>query len=224
MSTLAATALAEITGLLTSFEKLDLGEKYGEVGCYTPPKPQDKYYPSVYISSKGDGKDFTKIPRKGKATVEYRVRERTVREDEEGEKRHNLTLEIRSFEPTEEAKPADKAAAVKAEMLQAMDQLTQLAAPLGERGRDGAGRFVGNETGGADPQTMKQAYGEPKKKSGLLGPGLAAAALAGGAIAGVRKIRRNWGGPGVPMMDSLKAAGSHAKSSLRKAWAERQVV
>lgn len=50
-------------------------------------------------------------------------------------------------------------------------ELTELSARLdeglaeftvyGERSRDGAGRFVGNETGGADPSSMRQAYGPP---------------------------------------------------------------
>lgn len=216
-----STALAQIGTLLHQFEKLDLGEKIGGSVCEMP-KPREKYYPSVYISSQGEDKDFSKIPRKGKATVEYQVRERSVREDGDGAKRHNITIEIHTFDPIEAKK---KTETLKAEMLAAREHLIELQAPLGERGRDGAGRFVGNETGGADPQTMKQAYGEPKPKQNRLAPGLAAAALVGGGAAlGLAKVRRNWGGPGVPMMDSLKAAGTQARKGLRKAWAERQVV
>jgi hypothetical protein len=49
------------------------------------------------------------------------------------------------------------------------------------RPRDGDGQFVANVTGGADPVTMRQAYGPDPKKSKLLAPGAAAAALAGTA-------------------------------------------
>ena len=49
------------------------------------------------------------------------------------------------------------------------------------RPRNGDGQFVANVTGGADPVTMRQAYGPDPKKSKLLAPGAAAAALAGTA-------------------------------------------
>ena len=49
------------------------------------------------------------------------------------------------------------------------------------RPRDGDWQFVANVTGGADPVTMRQAYGPDQKKSKLLAPGAAAAALAGTA-------------------------------------------
>lgn len=49
------------------------------------------------------------------------------------------------------------------------------------RPRDGDGQFVANVTGGADPVTMRQAYGPDPAKSKLLAPGAAAAALGGSA-------------------------------------------
>lgn len=53
------------------------------------------------------------------------------------------------------------------------------------RPRDGDGQFVANVTGGADPVTMRQAYGPDPKKSKLLAPGAAAAALALAGTAGL---------------------------------------
>jgi hypothetical protein len=60
--------------------------------------------------------------------------------------------------------------------LRKMRQFSEFARP-----RDGDGQFVANVTGGADPVTMRQAYGPDPKKSKLLAPGAAAAALAGTA-------------------------------------------
>lgn len=59
------------------------------------------------------------------------------------------------------------------------------------RPRDGDGQFVANVTGGADPVTMRQAYGPDPKKSKLLLPGAAAAALAGtaGLLGGTQQGR-----------------------------------
>lgn len=62
-------------------------------------------------------------------------------------------------------------------------------APYGERTRDGAGRYIANETGGADPASMRQAYGPPQvvvntgeKPRSSLKPGLIGAALGAGAM------------------------------------------
>jgi hypothetical protein len=54
-----------------------------------------------------------------------------------------------------------------------------------DRTRNGDGQFVGGATGGADPVTMRQAYGDkPKKKNPLLAAGAGAAALAGAGLLG----------------------------------------
>lgn len=57
-----------------------------------------------------------------------------------------------------------------------------------DRTRNGDGQFVGNVTGGADPVTMRQAYGEKPKRS-LLAPGVGAAALAGAGLLGTKSGR-----------------------------------
>lgn len=57
-----------------------------------------------------------------------------------------------------------------------------------DRTRNGDGQFVGNVTGGADPVTMRQAYGEKPKRS-LLAPGVGAAALAGAGLLGTKPGR-----------------------------------
>jgi hypothetical protein len=54
-----------------------------------------------------------------------------------------------------------------------------------DRTRNGDGQFVGGATGGADPVTMRQAYGEkPKKRNPLLAAGAATAALASAGLLG----------------------------------------
>lgn len=57
------------------------------------------------------------------------------------------------------------------------------------RPRDGDGQFVANVTGGADPVTMRQAYGPDPKKSKLLAPGAAAAALGTAGLLGTKAGR-----------------------------------
>lgn len=57
------------------------------------------------------------------------------------------------------------------------------------RPRDGDGQFVANVTGGADPVTMRQAYGPDPKKSRLLAPGAAAAALGMAGLLGTKAGR-----------------------------------
>lgn len=57
------------------------------------------------------------------------------------------------------------------------------------RERNGDGQFVANVTGGADPVTMRQAYGPDPKKSKLLAPAAAAGALATAGLLGTSKGR-----------------------------------
>lgn len=55
---------------------------------------------------------------------------------------------------------------------------------LSDRTRNGDGQFVGNETAGVDPVTMKQAYGGKLKPGGAV-----AALLGGGALLGTKSGR-----------------------------------
>jgi hypothetical protein len=226
--------LEQVHGMLTEFAKIDLGEKYEDrYGCCLPETPKNKvYYPSVYIAGDVGKRDLSTIPEEGKAVVEYRVKERSVREDDSGKKRQTTVLEIRSFEPdkSKDSKGKENAAGESAKLVKELqasmeEVLTRFEAPLGARERDGAGRYVANETGGADPLTMRQAYG-PSNKETLKTAAAAAggALLAGGAARGVRAVRRNYGGPGVPIKESLKAAAGDAKRAWRKRWAGRLAV
>ena len=75
------------------------------------------------------------------------------------------------------------------------------------RPRDGDGQFVANVTGGADPVTMRQAYGEDPKKSKLLVPGAAAAALGtAGLLGGTVKGRSLLAG-GLRKVEGLARSG-----------------
>lgn len=230
-----------LAGCLTQFDKLDLGEKYDDrYGCCGPAKPEKKiWYPTVYMN--GKGQDYSTIPANGKATIEYKVMSRTTSEDEDGKKRHNITLELHTFDPIDGTKDKSKAKGdgiasevdVGGKKDSAAKQLaTEMGAMMGElmtrfgveqvqRERSDAGTFVANETGGADPLTMKQAYG-PKKKT-VLAATAGAAAVGAGAM-GLRAVKKNWGGPGVPLKDSLKAAGSHYGKQAKKALSRWRTV
>lgn len=257
-------SLAQITALsrqfdaaLNQFKAMDLGmtdaERYpSSLGTYDPKK---RTYPSIYLSGSKD--EFADLPDSGEAVIKYQVTRRST-EEENGKKRHSLTIEVRSLDPKAAAKAVEKkkaegrAVPIKTEMRTGVSALpsfelarttTQLLktrrAPVvmkktGEGGeirvsyrkkavpdagrreatayytddvkdargtaahmakqarkgqafsefnrpRDGDGQFVANTTGGADPVTMRQAYGPDTKKSKLLAPGAAAAAVAGTA-------------------------------------------
>jgi hypothetical protein len=91
-----------------------------------------------------------------------------------------------------------------------------------DRPRNGDGMFESSAQAGIDPQSMTAAYGPPpKSKAPLLAAGAGTAALAGAGAIGVNKIRSNYGGPGVPFKDSLKAAAGDAGRAVRKRWSRR---
>jgi hypothetical protein len=75
--------------------------------------------------------------------------------------------------------------------LRKMRQFSEFA----DRPRDGDGQFVANVTGGADPVTMRQAYGDKKPEvkgsmgQGLLAPGAVAGTLASAGLLGTQKGR-----------------------------------
>jgi hypothetical protein len=118
---------AQVTAALTQFGvKLDLGSKPGEDYCIGPAyDPKKPYYPSVYLRDK-KGDDYGQIPDTGTATVKYKVRSRTLRKNDDGE-RHSLDLELLTFEPEDtkdkKVKPKDGAATA----LGALEKLTTFA-------------------------------------------------------------------------------------------------
>ena len=106
---LPAKDIARISGLaakarsLVNLEKLDLGEKPIEPTLECGPcaaKPAKVWYPSIYIGSRTNAGDkLAQIPRKGKAVIEYRVRDITTTEDAEGKVTSSASLEVQSIDP-----------------------------------------------------------------------------------------------------------------------------
>lgn len=109
---LPAKDIARISGLaakarsLVNLEKLDLGEKPIEPTpecCPCAAKPAKVWYPSIYIGSRTNAGDkLAQIPRKGKAVIEYRVRDITTTEDADGKVSSSASLEVQSIDPVAE--------------------------------------------------------------------------------------------------------------------------
>ena len=75
-----------------------------------------------------------------------------------------------------------------------------------DRTREGDGQVVANVTGGADPVTMRQAYGDKPKRS-LLAPGVGAAALAGAGLLGGTAKGRGMLAGGLRKVEGLARTG-----------------
>lgn len=178
--------LRDFDAALNQFKALDLGmsdeERYGSSPVISAYDPKKKTYPSIYLAGPKD--DFMDLPDSGEAVIKYQVTRRST-EETDGKKRHYLTIEVRSIDPKASMKAAEKkkaegrAVPIKTEMGEGSK--FQVSSFTFARPRDGDGQFVANVTGGADPVTMRQAYGPDPKKSKLLAPGAAAAALGGTA-------------------------------------------
>lgn len=171
---------ARLDGILTEFKKLDLGSKPGEYGgCGLVSAEAPKvYYPTIYLPDSDD--DF-ELPEKGKAVVEYKVTRKSV-ETRGGKTKHSATLDILSIEPEEGKRGRGDKESKKGEVAKMLSALVgsrtvgqldrRTVAPshrptefgYGERTRNGNGQFIANETGGADPTSMRQAYG-PKRQA-----------------------------------------------------------
>lgn len=82
---------------IVEFAKMDLAEKpyEGSLGCCAPASPQKKYYPTLYINRQ----DKIDLPAKGKAVIEYRLRSKTQRQDENGKMTESADVEILSIDP-----------------------------------------------------------------------------------------------------------------------------
>jgi hypothetical protein len=198
---------AQADAALAEFAAIDLGYKYDELGCsYDPKKTQ---YPSLYINKVSESvMDF---PEEGKATIEYRLTGRNMREDN-GKKTYGMTLEVLSFEPEAKAKADVKAkAAGKAVEMRSQVQSLQ----FDTRTRNGNGEFVAGDTGGADPVTMRQAYGQKPARNPLLVPGAAAAALTAGGLLGSKagRVLVVKGAKGAARMVRATTAGLDRKAS-----------
>lgn len=89
---------------LVEFAKMDLGESSSMLaGCCSPVSEKSKkWYPSFYVN-KAEKLD---LPLTGKATIEYRLRSQTKRQDDAGKVSHSADIEVISIDPeVEEVKP-----------------------------------------------------------------------------------------------------------------------
>lgn len=103
-------------GAIINLKAVDLGYSYGDCGL-TAPSQSKKSYPSLYISDRDSDID---LPLTGTATVKYKLRSKTIRQDEEGKKRHSADIEIQSIDPIEEEQKGAKQLSIK---LSVRDQL-----------------------------------------------------------------------------------------------------
>lgn len=98
---------SKLSGMV-QLKATDLGTDYGSMYdpcCSSACKVagQKKYYPSLYISDRADDLD---LPMTGTATIKYKLRSKTTRQDEEGKKKHSAEIEVQSIDPdVEEEKP-----------------------------------------------------------------------------------------------------------------------
>lgn len=149
-----------------------------------PSRRRVKDYPCLYIYGRKD-KGLAKLPRRGKAVIDYRLKRTTVTTDEHGADSHSGDIEIRSIDPIIKGKKKELSAMERLQELQsrAADQLQE----FDGRARDGAGRYArGNEPAKADD--FRQAMSKKKRKRALIGGALAAGAIgAGAAVPGGRK-------------------------------------
>lgn len=94
---------------VVEFAKMDLAEKPYPLGCgCSPASSNKKYYPTLYVNRQ----DKIDLPMKGKATIEYRLRSKTARQDEDGKMTESADIEVISIDPIVEpvAKPKPGAA------------------------------------------------------------------------------------------------------------------
>jgi len=109
---------------IIEFKPVDLGYTYGETDCLpcSPGSSQSKkHFPSLYIHDRANDID---LPLSGKAVITYKLRSKTTRQNEEGNKRHSADIEIQTIDPIEEEeKPAKEGEKAKVKTLAAREQL-----------------------------------------------------------------------------------------------------
>ena len=94
------------TKAIVEFAAMDLGQDMSSSLCSpcSGAEKSKKYYPSLYVS----GVKKLDLPMKGKATIEYRIRSTTDRQDDNGNVSKSADIEVLSIDPTV-AKIAPKA-------------------------------------------------------------------------------------------------------------------
>lgn len=195
--TLFSVLNAQLDGALQEFKKLDLGEKRSDYLSSMPIDVKGPHYPCLYLP---DSEEDYDLPDSGKATVEYKVTRRS-KQTVDGKTRHNATVEIKSLEPVSGKDKGTGGPGDKGKKGEVAKMLSQIQASLnefagyGERPRSKNGTFVADETGGADPVSMRQAYAPapmmPAAQPGRLKPMMVGAALGAGAMS--KRVRRTVG-------------------------------
>jgi hypothetical protein len=164
-------------------QKIDLGDRYEGDSCAPVCSSPNKRinYPTLYVSGKKSPID---IPDKGKATIEYHIRNRSMNKRGDDDESHSVDIEVHSIEP-EDTKDKQPKEGEAAKLLHDLRKRTGFAkenrnagtaktkrifpAFVGSseilfddsRKRNSMGEFVGNETEGIDPNSMAAAYGPP---------------------------------------------------------------
>ena len=175
---------------LNQFKALDLAQRNSDFGSCEPYDPKKPWYPGISIRNSEDALDD--IPEEGTAVVKYKVTRRGY-DERNGKKKHDISMDLLSFDP-QEAKKAEEAKKKAGEAVEMGVKRTGVSAlhSFAGRPRDGDGQFVANVTGGADPVTMRQAYGDKQPQasaSKLLAPGAVAGTLASAGLLGTQKGR-----------------------------------
>lgn len=109
---------------LIELKAVDLGYTYGDMEygpCAGAASSQKKHFPSLYIHDRANDID---LPLSGKAVITYKLRSKTTRQNEEGNKRHSADIEIQTIDPIKEEEKAPKEGdKAKVRTLSARDEL-----------------------------------------------------------------------------------------------------
>lgn len=80
-------------------KKIDLGDHFEGPTCAPLDSNPRVNYPTLYVSGK---KESVELPDKGTATIQYRIRNRSMTKYGEDEAKHSVDIEVQSIEPHEE--------------------------------------------------------------------------------------------------------------------------
>lgn len=190
---------AKVDDRLSEFE-VDLGHTVEPYVPMVPERERPKKrveYPTLWVNGRKDRGIFD-LPKKGKAVINYRVKSRSVRDDNsDGKERFSTDIEIRSIDPI---KPK-KATRGNVE-LSARERLQELSSRVDEqlqefdgRARDDAGRYAQGDAppSPGDMATVYKAGAKKKKRKIAAILGATGAVAAGAALPGSRKAAARLG-------------------------------
>ena len=146
---------AAIASRLQCFEEIPLRR---DEDCCSPSYSSG---PTLYVSGRKDSKVYD-IPKEGKATVNYRVRSKSVNYRDDGSESYSTDIEVKSIEPVNLSAIIEKYS-------------------FADRARDAGGRYApGNDISVGD---MADAYLKPKKRKAAIIGGAGALAAGAGVLA-----------------------------------------